>query len=300
MNREQWLIERRNGIGGSDAAAICGLSKWTTRLDVYEDKLGLREDAQNEAMEWGNLLEPVIRQKYAASRADVHMLQPYTIVRHPVNNWMFATVDGLVGHDGILEVKTARTSDGWGEPGTDEVPDWYLPQIQHYLAVFQRQFCDVAVLIGGQDYRVYTLYADKDMQESLIALEAEFWDRIVRRDPPEPETLEEAKRRWRKSVDKGVQASERAISAAHLLADAKSMAKRVEKDIEAFQAMLCNELRDSDTLMVGDKVLATWKQSKPSRKFDEADFRAQYPELHAEFTREVEGSRRFLLKASQE
>lgn len=300
MNREQWLIERRNGIGGSDASAICGLSKWTTRLDVYEDKLGLREDQQNEAMEWGNLLEPVIRQKYAASRADVLMLKPYTIMRHPINTWMFATVDGVVGFDGILEVKTARTSDGWGEPGTDEVPDWYLPQIQHYLAVFSRQFCDVAVLIGGQDYRVYTVYADKEMQESLIALEAEFWDRIVRRDPPEPETLEEAKRRWRKSVAKGVQASEGAISTARMLAAFKAEVKGYEEQIESLQALLCNELRDSDTLMDGDKVLATWKQSKPSKKFNEADFKAQYPELHAEFTREVEGSRRFLLKATQE
>ena len=61
--RTAWLNERRKGIGGSDVAAIIGLSPWTTPLDIYEQKLGIAlPSEETEAMYWGTALEPAIRQ----------------------------------------------------------------------------------------------------------------------------------------------------------------------------------------------------------------------------------------------
>ena len=51
-----------------------------------------------------------------------------------------------------------------GEPGTDEIPDYYMTQVQHYLAVTGVKTADVAVLIGGNDFRIYTIEADEELQ----------------------------------------------------------------------------------------------------------------------------------------
>ena len=42
-NSPEWLAFRKTGLGGSDAAAILGLSPFKTNVEVWEEKVGLRE-----------------------------------------------------------------------------------------------------------------------------------------------------------------------------------------------------------------------------------------------------------------
>jgi phage-type endonuclease len=68
ISHEQWLKARQTGIGGSDVAPILGISKWTTPLDVYNEKVAdTPTEKDSDPMEWGRRLEPVIRQAYAES-----------------------------------------------------------------------------------------------------------------------------------------------------------------------------------------------------------------------------------------
>jgi putative phage-type endonuclease len=185
MNRDEFLADRRSGIGGSDAAAVLGLSKWKTPFAVYQEKVGeILETTENEAMLWGKALEPVIRQQYA-ERTGRAVLVPDGMLTHPKHSFMLANLDGFTDDKRIVEIKTARTADEWGEPGTDEVPQAYLIQVQHYMAVTGFPVADVAVLIGGQDFRLYEVPADAELQEMMIEGEAEFWKRVVDRNPPD-------------------------------------------------------------------------------------------------------------------
>ena len=52
LSRDEWLAYRRYGIGGSDAAAILGISPWRTARDLYYDKLGIAEVSENEDAEY--------------------------------------------------------------------------------------------------------------------------------------------------------------------------------------------------------------------------------------------------------
>ena len=66
QDRSQWLEERRQGIGGSDAAAAVGLSPWKTRLELWLEKTGQTPDREETPeMRRGTLLEPVVKQLYA-------------------------------------------------------------------------------------------------------------------------------------------------------------------------------------------------------------------------------------------
>lgn len=297
-NRAEWLEARRQGIGGSDAPAIVGVSPWRTPLDVYEDKLGeAPERDDNEAMAWGRALEPVIRQAYS-DRTGYAVALP-AMLAHPKHDWMLANLDGIA-NDGrrVLEIKTARTAQGWGEEGSDMIPLPYLIQVQHYMAVTAIPVADVAVLIGGSDFRVYEVPADAELQAGIIEQEAELWGRIQRRDPPDPVTFAEVRKRFGQAPASGVVEATgavfgKALTLQNLVAEIKTLEERADD----CRAEIMRALGDKgDTLMYAGNVLATWKLAKAPQRFDSKGFAKEHPELAAQFTHAGEPSRRLLLK----
>lgn len=185
---EEQVAERRNGLGGSDAAAALGLSPYKSALELFMEKREPREASSVElaAFRWGNILEPVIRQEYATRTHRVVRL-PEGTLRHRQHPFVLAHIDGITDDGRVFEAKTSRSADGWGKHGTDEVPHHYLIQVQHYLAVVGAEVADIAVLIGGNDFRIYEVPADAELQEMIIDGEAEFWAMIQQGTPPPPD-----------------------------------------------------------------------------------------------------------------
>lgn len=294
--RTDWLKRRQTGIGGSDVAAILGLSKWKTPLDVYNDKIADTpiEDS-NPSIEWGNRLEPVIRQKFS-DVTGLSVTVPAQTFRHPEHSFMIANVDGLLPDGSVLEIKTARSGADWGEEGTDEIPEYYLTQVQHYMTVTGAKRCDVAVLIGASDFRIYHVQSDPELEAMLIEEERAFWKRVEERDPPAPRTYAEAATLFRVSTAKRIDASEEVAQATEELARIKIEADALKKREDEAKAKIMTYMKDADTLMLGTTILATWKTSKPAARFDSASFKAKHPDLYHEFLKTGEPSRRFLLK----
>jgi putative phage-type endonuclease len=297
---EDWLHQRRSGIGGSDVAAILGLSRWKTPLGVYLEKRGeLGEQPDNDAMRWGRYLEPAVRQAYADQTGN-EVRVPATMLRHPRHEFMVANLDGFIEDrtGRVFEAKTARSADGWGEPGTDQIPQPYLLQVQHYMEVSALPVADVAVLISGSDFRIYTVEADRELAQMLIEAEHEFWQRVQRGEPPEPVTAADAVQRWgRGSRSDAVMADEEAEKAIETMRHIKRMRDALDADEERAKAIVLRTLGECDTLLSpSGKTLATWRASAPPQRFDAAAFKAAHPALAAEFTKAGEPSRRFLLK----
>lgn len=185
---EQQLAERHTGLGGSDAAAALGLSPYKSALELFLEKRERRDLSapQVSAFRWGNLLEPVIRQEYSnVTHRVVHL--PEGTLRHATFPFVLAHVDGITDDKRVFEAKTARTDQDWGKSGTDEVPHHYLLQVQHYLAVTGLLVADIAVLIGGNDFRIFEVPADQELQQMILESEVEFWSMVERGEPPSPD-----------------------------------------------------------------------------------------------------------------
>lgn len=293
-----WLDERRTGIGGSDVAAILGLSKWRTPYDVFRDKRGeLIEQVDNDAMRWGRNLEPVVRQEYA-DQTGREVLLPTGILRSERHPFMIANLDGYTVDNRVVEIKTAKSGKDWGEPGSDQIPQAYLFQVQHYMAVTGFDVADVAVLIAGSDFRIYTVEADRELHEMLVEAEALFWRRVLDDDPPEPISFADAVSRWgRSSASGSIVADQDVEAAAVALAQATSEIKRMESIADDLKAKIMIAMGDADTLVDSSgKVIATWKLPKSTQRFDVSAFKVAHPEVYANFLKSGEASRRFLLK----
>lgn len=196
MTREDWLAERRKGIGGSDAAAIMGMNPWRSPLAVYMDKLGLApEIPDNEAVRQGNDLEDYVARRFVEAMEDsaqpVKIRRCNKILRHPVHDWMLANIDrDVVGEDAGLECKTTSP---YNKTPFDqgEVPATYYWQCQHYMAVTGASHWYLAILVHGKAFHIFDITRNDEHIERLIEAERAFWfDNVLAGIPPLPSGTE--------------------------------------------------------------------------------------------------------------
>jgi putative phage-type endonuclease len=304
MDRKDWLAARRKGIGGSDAAAILGLSPWTSPLAVWLDKTGqtpLEED-ESEAMRWGKILEPAIADEFAA-RTGYKLRRRNFILAHPDHPIMLANLDReIVGvHEG-LEVKTANafSKDEWAEGtiyGTDDMvntgkaPDQYVIQCQHYMAVTGWPRWHIAVLIGGSTFLHIIIERDERIIADLIQAEESFWSKYVipRVMPPmdgSDNCTEMLKALYPQSREKAEVVLD--IDTTRWIEE-YAKADSIIKDNEKKKAEAANNLRkamgDNEIGLVAGAPLVKWPTNKTT-KFDMKKFQAEHPEIYAAYSRQ--------------
>lgn len=195
LSREEWLEYRRLGIGGSDAAAVLGISPFRTARDLYYDKLNIATADDDEnwvAKEMGNLLEPLVA-KIFAKKTGLKIYQRKCMFQHPFYPWMLADLDYLVelpdGTVAILEIKTTNynAKDHWWYNGKEIVPVYYESQGRHYMAVMNIDRVYFCCLYGNNEDEAIIRHIDRDMdyEAELIEMERCFWhDNVLSKVPP--------------------------------------------------------------------------------------------------------------------
>jgi putative phage-type endonuclease len=187
MDRESWLAERRTGLGASDAAAACSMSRWMTPLHLYLNKIGAWSPDETKAMRWGLKLEDAVAAAYEETTG-VKLVNTALTYRSDVHPWLYATPDRFdAEHSFLVELKTARTREGWGEEGTDEVPVEYVLQATHQMLVLDVSRVDIAALFGGSEFAIYRVLRSEQLVGHLLAVLREMWRRVEERQPPEPD-----------------------------------------------------------------------------------------------------------------
>lgn len=91
MSRDEWLIERRKGIGGSDASIILGLNKWKTPFELWLDKTGQVpvSESQSEAAYFGSLLEDIVAKEFEIrSGKKVRRKNQYSDIQNMISFWL--------------------------------------------------------------------------------------------------------------------------------------------------------------------------------------------------------------------
>lgn len=295
----QYLTERRKGIGGSDIGPIMGISPWKSAYQVYQEKRGeVPHWEGNDVTDWGLRLEPTLRQFYS-DKTGRSVRVPDKILVHPAYPFMLASLDGMTDDQRIVELKTARFAQGWGEVGSAEIPDYYATQCQWYLAVTGFKVADVVVSIGGAPACMYEIPEDKELQGMMIEAGKEFWARVQEGRAPEIVTYVDASARFGRSAATGiVYASEEAIIQAAELKIVKEQMKALEAREEELKAKIIVALGDEGDALVdtNGQTLVTYKLAKGRETFDSKRLKEDDPVLYGKYLTVGIPSRRFLVK----
>lgn len=329
-DRAAWLAQRRTGLGGSDIAAVLGISPWNSPLDVWLDKTGQAQDEapkNAEAMYWGTTLEDVVAREYAI-RSGRKVQRVNAMLRDPKREWMLANIDRaivadgsrarvaaaggqLLGATGILECKTAsayRAGDWSGPDGSDAMPVYYAAQVMWYLAISGLDVADVAVLIGGQQYAVRTIERDDETIRGMIERAEEFWrHNVIGGNAPEPTSARDAARLFARD-DGSLREIDDSADLLVQIDDLRTLRAQL-KQLGEREAALSDALKlaigEHAGLAIAGAAVATWKAAKDSTRINwEAvandlaviagpDALAPIVQRH---TTTQPGSRRFLLK----
>ncbi|MBI0296748.1 YqaJ viral recombinase family protein [Streptomyces sp. PRKS01-29] len=185
----EWHAARANGIGGSEIAAVLGLSPYESRFSLWHRKKNLVEPAeQSDVMEWGHRLEDAIVGKYAEEHPEQTVV-PAATYHAPGRPWWIVNPDRLaINPDGsidVVEAKNQRMDDEWGEPGTDQVPIWYRCQVAWYCGALAARRGRLPVLIGGSEYREYVVEPTAAEIETLAEAGAEFMRTLADNERPD-------------------------------------------------------------------------------------------------------------------
>ncbi len=315
---EKQLKMRRTGIGASEIAALAGLSKYSTPIQIYERKVGLAPAESSLRMDLGDLLEEPIAQLYA--RRTGTRLRKCVTLRHRTHEIALATPDRAVfrgevpaglpirSAERLLQIKTTgwRQRDEWGREGTDEIPEDYLAQVQWEMDVADVPLCDVAVLVDRDEFLVYTVARDPELVAGLHEVAARFWqDHVLPQRPPPPDASE----RYAEYLGRAFPREQsELLKPAPLEIEATALALRGHeaaiKDLTQLAEVEKNTLRafiGEATGVTGSFGRITWKAARGSTRVDwEAAFNAApldaatREQLITAHTHVTAGSRRLL------
>ena len=262
MTRREWLLKRREGIGGSDAGAVLGMNEYKSKISVWQEKTGRVsiDESDNDYLRIGRDLED-----YVASRFEEETgLKTYKCrdmlqsVKHP---FMFADVDRLIeGEDSGLEIKTVSPykSGDW-EGGN--IPNHYALQCNHYMAVTGLSKWYICALVYPH-IEIRVIERDDELIDTLITLEKDFWDKYVTADEMPPvdgcaATAKAIESVYPESEPESIELDD--LEALMKRRDeALAMYERLDDEIEEIENIIKSEMGRADTAFIGDYKV-TWK-----------------------------------------
>jgi putative phage-type endonuclease len=245
LDRAQWLADRKTGIGGSDAAAILGVSPWKTAYALWLEKCGLvPEPEESERMRLGRKLEGVVADCYMEeTRRTLIPAQP--MVRSAERPHVFGNCDRWIALGdtvvGVWEGKT--TNEARGGDWEREPPVHYMIQLQQYMYVMEKPWGSFGVLIGGQRFIWLDVQRNDRFLRAYLPRADEFWARVQNGDPP-PATGGPGERRAldllyaRPVAGRAVDLQPQAVRWAEELEAAKRRAREAKADKEKYETLL--------------------------------------------------------------
>ncbi|GGD02319.1 YqaJ viral recombinase family protein [Enterococcus wangshanyuanii] len=288
MTHEEWLKDRRNGIGGSDVATILGLNKWKSPYQLWLDKTGqlINNEEQNEPAYWGNVLEEVVAKEFT-ERTGKKVRKRNQVFEHPLHPFLRANIDrDVVGENAILECKTANAylANEWDG---DEIPQAYLCQVQHYMNVLNRQYVYIAVLIGGQRFVWKKIERDQELIDLITERLVNFWEINVLGNIEPPIDGSAAATVFLKDRYKDIDTKEVSLGVkfddlVHSRIDLKRSEKEIKTEIKRVENEIIQELgKNNASIGITPNFVIDWKQQQ-RKSIDKNVLKEKYPDILAD------------------
>ena len=293
MTYREWLLERRNSIGGSDVSAILGFNKYRSAYQTWLDKTGkidIEENEPSEAAYWGNQLEDLVAKEFNR-RTGIKIRNDNKMHFKKDKPFLSANIDrAIVGENSFLECKTASE---WlrGEWVDEEIPAAYMFQIQHYMNVLDYEYCYIAALIGGNKFIWKKVERDQELIDLVERRLTEFWEVNVLQDIAPPidgsaATTDFIKQQYKDEGPGELMLQKDTDEALDAMLEIDESIKQLKESKAAIENELKNKLGEAEAnTAISPKRLITWK-SITSNRLDAKKLKEDHPEIHEKYIKQ--------------
>lgn len=299
LDKQEWLRYRKQGIGGSDAGAVCGLNPYRTAMQVYQDKITEEtEEIDSEAMRQGREFEDYVAKRFTEATGK-KVRRPNAMFYDEGNPFMLADVDRMVvGENAGLECKTASPfmADKWRD---GQIPMSYQIQCYHYMAVCNADAWYIAVLIYGREFKFCKIERDEQVIADLIQIERNFWENhVLKRQIPDPDGSKVADsviaEYFRQAVPESIPLTgfDEKLKRRQELVEVMERMETEKRQIEQELKLYLGTAEQAEN----ERYRISWKQVC-SNRLDEKRLKEEQPEVYEKYRREIM-SRRFTVKAA--
>jgi putative phage-type endonuclease len=283
MTRDEWLAERKKGIGASEIAGVMGLcGKWVTPHSLWLEKTGREEREETLAMRMGKHMEPFILDEFLrlADRDNLNITNvvPGDFYRDEALPHIFCTTDFECDWDGepaIIETKFANdyAADSFGQKGSDQVPDQYVVQVVYQMAVRRRHKAILAACLSNRELAYYGFTATPELRTLMATARrsaTDFWNNHVLPDVPPNLTGYEPDTRYVKETYSYEDGSIVAADKYHeTLMRERLVLKQLIEGNELRRCEIDNLLKEymgEAAVLESDAGVLTWKADKNGRR----------------------------------
>jgi putative phage-type endonuclease len=271
----EWLELRRTGITASDLPVILGLVSWDSPWALYHRKRGLLPEVeQTDRMRLGSWLEDMIAGYWWDNYGMEASIDYGGLFASSDRPWQMATPDRTLLDrdtklDAVLECKTSATRDGWGEPGTGDVPAHVRAQVLWQMDTLGVATGHVAVcFLPSGEFRSYTITWEPGWHDDILGWRDEAWLFLqsVRGELPAPpvDALTVTTKALQ-AVYAGLDDTQTAELDRELVGSwdsAKAMAKSFQRDVDAYQNAIREAMGTAGTATVNGRPVLRRQVSK--------------------------------------
>lgn len=276
LTEGEWLARRKEGLGGTDVAAIVGVHPWRSPLDVYAEKLGLVDpQPTNVNMRYGSAVEGFVLDEYGRETGQRVIRLGRRMWKHKdIVIWQ-GTPDGLVVDGPGVEAKTVSFSQRskWGdELGSDDVPQHVRCQVTWYAPLLEREIMDVAVWFSGVEFSMYRVPRETALVEALSEAAQRFWrDHIIAEVPPPLDASKAAEAYLKKMFPANALGPKAATPEEEILLLQlwnSRMTTKIAKDMEDTLENQVKAIIGEHEGIETERIRALWKRTKDGVKVD--------------------------------
>ena len=283
---DEWLEERRKSIGASEVAAVMGLSRYSTALEVYKSKQGIADNF-DPLLGWiGHESEPIIERWVSRWSGVPVTLEPGFMARSTARPELHATFD-RISRDPFTtwQFKTAHQYAGhhWDEG----VPTDIRVQVQAEMFVAGTDRAAVVVWIGGREFRLYweprdNVFIDDHMVPALV----EFWGNLRAGVAPPPQNVTEAVETWPGEVSSQMELDDDTFDLLEELTVSRSDRKAMEEREDEIKLELAPLIANATELYRDGRLAYTYRPQKGRTSFDREGLERDHPDVLAAYTRQ--------------
>ena len=289
MTKKEWLLKRKEGIGGSDVASILGISPYKSSVSVYLDKISDELETytlDNYKVEIGEKLEDFVAKEFTL-RTNKKVRNVNGILKNEKYPYSIANIDkAVVGERAFLECVVTNSFNK--KKYKSEVPPHIKAQCYHYMAITGATHCYVAILVGNEELIIHTLNRDEDAIDEIMKIEKEFWDTyVLGNNIPLPDGSDDYSKFisgiYEDSIDEVLVIFEKEEVVSRY-DEIKSKMKELDKEKKSMEQFFKSQMGNYEVAFIGDRKLS-WKRHTKTI-FDTKRFKNDYPELYRDYSKE--------------